>query len=111
MKTRQRTAGRANTGFELRYNLFRHKRIPDLHCAVPEDRPVPNFITTKSWGFASTSNSAASREFDRTAAELGVRLNGFYLFQRPVASQVRRAPQKGLARTPRISYAPLERQF
>src|SRR4051812_16451731 len=37
--------------FEPRFNLFRHKEMSDLCCAVPEDRPVPPFIRGKRWEF------------------------------------------------------------
>ena len=37
--------------FEPRFNLFRHKEMPDFCCAVPEDRPVPPFIRGKRWEF------------------------------------------------------------
>ena len=36
------------------YNLFRHKLMPDLFCAVPQDWPVPGFIEGSAWAFAGT---------------------------------------------------------
>ena len=65
-----------------RYHLFRRKGQPDLFCAVPEDHPVPDFITGKCWTFVGTPDrSALPSGLNRTAAELGVQLNGFHLFQ------------------------------
>jgi hypothetical protein len=65
-----------------RYRLFRRKGQPDLFCAVPEDHPVPGFITGECWTFAGTPDgNALLPGLNRTAAELGVHLNGFHLFQ------------------------------
>ena len=65
------------------YNLFRRKRRAELVCAVPEDRPVPVFITGALWEFGGKLANA-DREplaFNHDAAEASVRVNGFYLFQ------------------------------
>src|SRR3954466_12035315 len=35
-------------------NLFRHRLMPDLFCAVPQDCPVPGFIEGSAWAFAGT---------------------------------------------------------
>ena len=42
------------------FNLFRHKLLPDLLCAVPEDHPVPAFVTGSSWTFAGTVSETYS---------------------------------------------------
>jgi hypothetical protein len=34
------------------YNLFRRKDAADLFCAVPEDVPVPDFVTPEAWEYA-----------------------------------------------------------
>jgi PAS fold len=79
---RQIAANRASTTFELRYNLFRRKGQLDLCCAVPEDRPVPSFVTGERWDFAGTWDGVVPAPgLNRRAAEFGVRLNGFHLFQ------------------------------
>jgi hypothetical protein len=64
------------------YNLFRRQEEPHLHCAVPEDRPVPGFIGQDSWAFCGTLSERTNtpRGFDEHAAT-GARFNGFYLFQ------------------------------
>ena len=66
---------------DVRYNVFRHKFLPELCCAVPEDRPVPRFLNG-SWEYAGTLQNqiAALHGFDSAAAEWGVRLTGFHLF-------------------------------
>jgi len=65
-----------------RYRLFRRKGQPDLFCAVPEDHPVPGFITGGCWTCVGTPDrNALPPGVNRTAAELGVHLNGFHLFQ------------------------------
>src|SRR4051794_34454382 len=52
--------------FEPRFNLFRHKEMSDLCCAVPEHRPVPPFIKGKRWEFAgAVGGGSAALGFDR----------------------------------------------
>jgi hypothetical protein len=64
------------------YNLFRNKCLPEIVCAVPEDRPVPHFIDSEQWAFEQPLRSPEARPagFDSNAARTGVRFNGFYLF-------------------------------
>src|SRR3954465_2069323 len=68
--------------FRPAYNLFRRKCEPDLLCAVPEDRPVPRFLSATLWEFAGKGAEPAAGPLgsDQRAAGVGVRLNGFYLF-------------------------------
>jgi hypothetical protein len=65
------------------YNLFRRKRRAELVCAVPEDRPVPAFITGALWEFGGKLEDADRDPlaFNHEAAGASVRVNGFYLFQ------------------------------
>ena len=65
------------------YNLFRRPDRAELVCAVPEDRPVPAFISAPSWEFVGRVNEGAigSLSFNREAAHASVKFNGFYLFQ------------------------------
>jgi hypothetical protein len=51
---------------------------------------VPRFITDAQWEFACKLDDRTdiSRNFDRAAAEQGVRYNGFYLYQ-----SITRAPR------------------
>jgi len=67
----------------LAYNLFRYRLTPDLCCAVAEDRPVPGFLDRSIWKYAGTlhCNHRLPLGFDPAAAEMGIHLNGFYLFQ------------------------------
>ena len=68
----------------LRYNLFRHKWQPDLRCAVPEHHPVPNFVTGGQWDFEGTWEGPISLPgLKPTAAEPGLCVDGFQLFQVP----------------------------
>jgi hypothetical protein len=68
---------------ECTYNLFRNRQRPDLLCAVPEHRPVPSFLAPKDWTFERPLHAAepAPAGFEGRAATVGVRFNGFYLFQ------------------------------
>ena len=80
MNRRPIAATRTSTTFALPYNLFRHKWQPDLCCAVPEDQPVPSFITGESWDFGGTWWGVRPLPGTPAVAELGVCLNGFHLF-------------------------------
>jgi hypothetical protein len=64
------------------YNLFRNRELPDIICAVPEDRPVPGFISPEQWIFEQPLRPAESPPpgFQERAATSAVRFNGFYLF-------------------------------
>ncbi len=68
---------------ECTYNLFRNRQRPELLCAVPEHRPVPNFLIREDWTFEWPLRVAepAPAGFEDRAATVGVRFNGFYLFQ------------------------------
>jgi hypothetical protein len=65
------------------YNLFRRVDRDELICAVPEDRPVPSFITGPPWEFVGRVNESVigPLSFNHEAAEASVQWNGFYLFQ------------------------------
>lgn len=64
----------------LTYNLFRHKDEADLYCAVPEDRPVPVFLTEEKWEYSRSLDVRTLSGFDSTAASTSAKTNGFYLF-------------------------------
>jgi hypothetical protein len=65
------------------YNLFQNNERPEIVCAVPEDRPVPGFLVLEQWTFGGTLRPSDARPpgFTDAAASVGVRFNGFYLFQ------------------------------
>jgi hypothetical protein len=66
----------------LAFNMFR-RRPRQLVCAVPQDCVVPAFVTAERWAFEGVVNDTAPvpAGFDQSAATLGVKYNGFYLFQ------------------------------
>jgi hypothetical protein len=66
----------------LSYNVFR-SREGELLCAVPEDRPVPAFLTDKAWEFSG--KIAGDSPQLPPAAAVAARFNGFYVF-RPFAT-------------------------
>lgn len=69
------------------YNLFRRREEPDLVCAVPNDFPVPAFVTGEAWTFAGSiaAPSEAPPGFSAEVAERGAETCGFHLFhQLPV---------------------------
>ena len=58
------------------YKLFRSD------CAVPEHRAVPRFVKAGAWSFeGKIREEGAPKAFDGSAAKVGVRFNGFHLFQ------------------------------
>ncbi|WP_063776609.1 hypothetical protein [Microvirga massiliensis] len=65
------------------YNLFRRRGHADLVCAVPEDRPVPAFITAALWVYGGKLENADidPLAFNYEAADVSVHFMGFYLFQ------------------------------
>jgi hypothetical protein len=67
---------------QIRYDLFRSRHEPELYCAVPEDWPAPAFLQSDQWQVAGQMDEAdpVPLGFDREAARIGIRLNGFYLF-------------------------------
>ena len=62
------------------FNLFRRKEEADLYCAVPVDRPVPEFLTEDKWEYARSLNIETLSGFDAAAASASANANGFYLF-------------------------------
>jgi hypothetical protein len=69
---------------ELRYNLFRHKSQPGLCCAAPEHYPVPSFVTGEQWDFEGAWGGPISPPgLKPPAAEPGLCVDGFHLFQGP----------------------------
>ena len=62
------------------YNLFRRKDETDLYCAVPENVPVPEFLTDSSWEYARSLDLETLSGFDAAAAQASAGANGFYLF-------------------------------
>ncbi|WP_445505258.1 hypothetical protein [Microvirga sp. G4-2] len=63
------------------YNLFRRKGEADLFCAVPQDVPVPKFVTADNWEYACPLDIETMSGFDAAAAQASAAANGFYLFQ------------------------------
>jgi hypothetical protein len=64
------------------YNLFRSTGTNALICAVPEERSVPGFLTSRSWEFGGRIDGGRDIPlgFDARAAATAIRFNGFYLF-------------------------------
>ena len=48
----------------LNYNLFRHKDEADLFCAVPEDIPVPIFLSNEEWVYSCPIDKRLFARFD-----------------------------------------------
>jgi hypothetical protein len=73
---------KALAAFQTRYDLFRQQHEPELYCAVPKGRRAPAFLQLGQWKAAGEMDAAGPTPlgFDREAARIGVRLNGFYLF-------------------------------
>jgi hypothetical protein len=63
----------------LTYNLFRHKTDTGLYCAVPEDLPVPTFITKEEWVYLCPISRKVLARYD-AAAERSVMAHETFLF-------------------------------
>ncbi|MCF4126739.1 hypothetical protein [Methylobacterium sp. SyP6R] len=80
------------------YNLFRRREEPDLVCAVPNDFPVPAFVTGEAWTYAGSieAPSEAPPGFSAEIAERGAETSGFHLFhQLPAAAPREPLPREG----------------
>jgi len=77
------------------YNLFRRREEPELVCAVPNDFPVPAFVTGEAWTYAGCieAPSEAPPGFSAEIAERGAETRGFHLFHQLPA--VTTAPEEG----------------
>jgi PAS domain-containing protein len=89
------------------YNLFRNKSRPEILCAVPEDYPIPSFISSEQWTYVGSLRSGAARPpgFCNRAATTGVRFNGFYLFQVTAAEWTAQTNSIEMISFPRASLA------
>lgn len=77
-----RSGSKALAASQTRYDLFRRRYEPEFYCAVPKGQPAPAFLQSDLWQAAGEMDEAGPTPlgFDREAARIGVRLNGFYLF-------------------------------
>lgn len=77
-----RSGPKALAASRVRYDLFRRRYEPELYCAVPKGQPAPAFLQSDLWQAAGEMDEAGPTPlgFDREAARIGARLNGFYLF-------------------------------
>lgn len=95
-------------------NVFRHKLSPDLFCAVPQDCPVPGFLSADVWRFVADAGQTAHAmtEID-AAATAGLRRTGYYFSRSPSAlDQVREISSRETApaRDPDVSLGLLQAQ-
>ena len=82
--TLPRTQEPGGTKRECTYRLFRNQQRPQLICAVATERPLPGFLLPEQWLLEGSLDPSdpAPPGFREHAAVTGIRLNGFYLFQR-----------------------------
>jgi hypothetical protein len=83
MPSVQHLASASSFARDCTYNLFRNKQRTALFCAVPEHRPIPAFLNPDQWIFERPLrvSDIGPPGFEDRAASVGVRFNGFYLFQ------------------------------
>ena len=83
MPSVQHLASASSFARDCTYNLFRNKQRTALLCAVPEHRPIPAFLNPDQWIFEQPlqASDLSPPGFEDRAASVGVRFNGFYLFQ------------------------------
>lgn len=65
------------------WHFFRRTTESELWCAVPAHRALPGFLMSGDWHYSGhkLGQGATPPGFDQTAAAVGDRFNGFYLFQ------------------------------
>jgi hypothetical protein len=88
------------------YNLFRNRQLPDIYCAVPEDRPLARFLAGEGWEYTGRLDEEATyvpEGFRWESAEKAAHFNGCYLFQ-----AIRFVDRKRLAQQIRILCRPFE---
>ena len=103
------------------WNVFRRRNEHGLCCAVPSDSPVPTFLLTGdcTFGYEFTRGDAPVPGFSPQSAEIGISLNGFYLFlgfgsrlvlqprsSFPIEPSARAEPNSELAHSPDAKNAP-----
>lgn len=83
MSVSQESATARVDAHDCSYNLFCNKQRPELYCAVPEDRPIPHFLGPEQWMFECSLHpwDRPPPGFRSRVAYVGVRFNGYYLFQ------------------------------
>jgi len=83
MPSVQHLASASSFARDCTSNLFRNKQRTALFCAVPEHRPIPAFLNPDQWIFEQPlqASDLSPPGFEDRAASVGVRFNGFYLFQ------------------------------
>ena len=83
MPSVQHLAPASSFARDCTYNLFRNKQRMALFCAVPEHRPILAFLNPEQWIFERPlrASDIGPPGFEDKAASVGVRFNGFYLFQ------------------------------
>jgi len=75
LRTRRDAAG------PERYDLYRNRHEPGLHCAVPAGKPAPARLQPDEWQcIGRMEEASAPLGFDPEAAGVGIRFNGFHLF-------------------------------
>jgi hypothetical protein len=87
------------------YNLIRRQNEADLYCAVPEDVPVPPFVTDERWEWAQSLDVSQISGFDAKAAEISANRNASISSILPIhravqGRQAMPAPSPGVAPHP-----------
>jgi PAS domain-containing protein len=93
VKSDRQLAAAGPEASDCAYNLFINQQRPEILCAVPEDRPIPGFISSEQWLYVGPLRPQDGRPsgFNDRAATVGVRFSGFYLFQVTAAQGKARA--------------------
>ncbi|MCW6511049.1 hypothetical protein [Lichenifustis flavocetrariae] len=65
------------------WHFFCRETETELWCAVPAHQALPAFLLSGEWHFSGhqSERQAPPPGFDRAAAAVAERFNGFYLFQ------------------------------
>ena len=67
------------------YLVFESRFARHLFCAIPTNRPIPEFLIGRAWVFRGTLGKRGFKlsGFKSAAARVAVHRDGFYLFTSP----------------------------
>jgi hypothetical protein len=67
----------------MTYALFRHRKLPDFYCAIPQGMDVPAFVQDEQWEPSGETRPDEPRPlgFDAQTARYSVELQGYYTFR------------------------------
>ena len=67
----------------MTYLLFRHRKLSDFYCAIPQGKSLPSLLREEQWEPCGETSPDEPRPpgFDAQTARYSVELQGFYTFR------------------------------